>query len=497
MLLLRLLPALVLLSSTSFAQDWAMTPAEAILAVPALANLTDDEPGGTLVISLGDSLLHEQAFGLAHVGLRVPCTIATRYPSKNLLRSAVQVLALEMAEEGTIDLDTKVSALLPALAKVPGEASIGDLLTREAKFHSLKALLHFRHKEEFGRIDRNQAIEVLGATRSTATYVDLATNDIVLSAALEAADARDLGALLKAYVFEPAGMTDTVYTSIPGQIVPGGAQPFDWNESGNCWQTKPADQLTHDTGTVWVTAKDAHIFALHFQRHSGSGDAYGRILSEGPTTPSDGVIRRVQTVRFAHKDLCVTWISSTFVWNQAAIPSTVAFKLLGWKDEQAPGLGIGGGGGSGPRVKKPRFEGTFELGSFELPEIDQALTLFEDRRGRLFVSTVGVQYAPLKVISIDAESSTMSAYALAASTDITRLTPLELAAISTEERRSGGYTPKGVRRTSTTSGSVTIQFEIAKDRTARPVSVELSRYLPDPISLRGIQVKASSKAAVK
>jgi len=294
-------------------------------------------------------------------------------------------------------------------------------------------------------------------------------------------------------VFGPAGMDHADYTHDHRQIVPGGAQPVSWSDTQERWRARASDPLTNEDGQLWLTAKDALLLGRHLAAHSGVPMYDSGVLAKGKKADDALAPSGVLTVHYPENDLFITWVSGADTHSRSSIPADIGLYMLGRKSEtQNSLLGIGGGAGGRYKPVHINYEGPIGTGSYSLPEIGQHLVISETKRGRLYVSTVGVSRARLKLSPMKPGAKTFGATAQASVVVTDRLSPVELARLSDEERREEGYDRNGVRRRMTKPCTVTIRFEIVEGGAARPTSLNLDSYLPARFSLHNLQVERAS-----
>lgn len=88
----------------------------------------DQIPGLSCVIGVGDAMPFRRGYGLADVENEVAATAQTVYRLASISKPITAVLAMQLAEQGQLDLDADVATLVPAWPKKPWPVTTRQLL---------------------------------------------------------------------------------------------------------------------------------------------------------------------------------------------------------------------------------------------------------------------------------------------------------------------------------------------------------------------------------
>lgn len=115
-------------------------------------------PGAQVVVTLGDRVIYEKAFGVTNVSTREPMTLGHRLRVGSITKMMTGMTVLTLAAQHKVDLDASVSRYVSGLA-----TTVGRVTVRQALSHSggLNATLVFTP-----RSDNRQEESMLAEIRS-------------------------------------------------------------------------------------------------------------------------------------------------------------------------------------------------------------------------------------------------------------------------------------------------------------------------------------------
>lgn len=193
-------------------------------------------PGVVAMITDRERTLYEGAFGRRALDGDTPMTLDTVGLIASMTKALTSVAALQLLEQGKLDLDRPASTWLPALGAVQvldGFATDGSPITRAPRQpltmrHLLTHTSGFGYEFLSGNVQKYQAAtgtpSVLSATHASLQQpllfdpgerweygigIDWA------GLVIEAISGQTLGAYLAEHVFAPLGMRDTAFTMTP------------------------------------------------------------------------------------------------------------------------------------------------------------------------------------------------------------------------------------------------------------------------------------------
>ncbi len=271
--------------------------------------------GGVLAVGDRGALVHLHPFGrLTYEEDAPPVTADTLYDLASLTKVvAPTTMAMILVDEGKLDLEQPVQELLPGFQGPGKEAvTVRHLLTHSSGLPALAPL----YQEIQGRqayLERIQAMDLVYPTGSRSTYSDLGI--ILMGAILERTAGQTLDGFVRARVFDPLEMHDTLFlppAELRSRIAPTEIDP---------WRGRLVHGEVHDENAFAMggVAPHAGLFGT-----AGDLARFARMLLNGGTL--DG--RRIVSTRTV--DLFT---------RRAGIPGSD--RALGWDTKSAEGSSAG------------------------------------------------------------------------------------------------------------------------------------------------------------
>ncbi|MCW5980427.1 MAG: beta-lactamase family protein [Bryobacteraceae bacterium] len=221
-------------------------------------------PGLTVSVAVDGQLRWSKGYGLADIENGVPSKASTVYRLASISKPITAVAALQLAEQGTLDLDAPIQTYLPAFPAKPWPISERALLCH------LGGIRHYAHPAEIDSTrhytDLIEPLSIFQADPLVAepwTAYNYSTYGYLLAGAVvEAAAGRPFLELLRARVFEPAGM-DRIQPDDVFAIIPNRARGYRLAPGGRTENCAPADTSNKIPGGGLVgTAEDLVKFGL-------------------------------------------------------------------------------------------------------------------------------------------------------------------------------------------------------------------------------------------
>jgi methyl acetate hydrolase len=190
-------------------------------------------PGVIAVAGDRDGTLYEGAFGRLSVDGEEPVRADTMLAIASMTKAITSVAALQLIEQGRLELEQTVASVLPAFAELQvlegfdGETPRLRLPTRQATVRQL--LTHtsglgywfnntdlLRYHELLGLPDpisgKRAALDEVPLVADPGTRWGYGTSTDWLGQVIEAVSGQDLDAYCKQHIFAPLEMTDTTFT---------------------------------------------------------------------------------------------------------------------------------------------------------------------------------------------------------------------------------------------------------------------------------------------
>jgi CubicO group peptidase (beta-lactamase class C family) len=246
-------PGLTALSAArSAALDTAIQAAMARLGIPGLS----------ASVVTGGEVRWSSGYGLADVENNVPATPATVYRLASVSKPITATAALQLAEKGRLDLDAPIQRYLPSYPEKPWPITAHELLGHQSgtrnwtdeEFHSTR-----RYASLGDALAPFKDDPLLFEPGTRTQYTSLGYT--LLGAVIEAAGGVRFTDLLRASVFEPAGMEsardDDVFA-----IVPHRAEGY-WRRADGTLLNAPLTDTSNRLpgGGLLASAEDVGRFA--------------------------------------------------------------------------------------------------------------------------------------------------------------------------------------------------------------------------------------------
>lgn len=190
-------------------------------------------PGVVAMLTDRDKVLYEGAFGRRSLDSDAPMTLDTVGLIASMTKALTSVAALQLLEQGRLDLDSPASKWLPALADVQvldGFATDGSPITRAPK-QALTMRHLLTHTSGFGYEFLSTDVQKFQAATDTPSVLSASRASLKqpllfdpgerweygigidwAGLVVEAITGQTLGAYLAEHVFAPLGMRDTAFT---------------------------------------------------------------------------------------------------------------------------------------------------------------------------------------------------------------------------------------------------------------------------------------------
>jgi len=214
---------------------------------------------GTVTVSHNGKIIYEKAFGLANADFKIPNTVNTRIGIASITKPMTAVVLLRLVEEGKVRLDDPLSKYIPDFPS-------GEKITIEMIYRHRSGILHrvmppemetvpYTSEQMVEKVKEAKLAFVPGEKRlySSGGYA-------VLARVLEIASGKSYAQLLKQYVFDPAGMRDSVDFN-GTEIMERRAQDYILDADGYKNASLKDYSFLVGAGSVFGTASDVHRFA--------------------------------------------------------------------------------------------------------------------------------------------------------------------------------------------------------------------------------------------
>lgn len=237
-------------------------------------------PGLAVAVLQDGKVVHLQGYGLADVARRLPVTVDSQFDLASVSKQMTALAAMMQMEEGLYAPDTPVGQILPAFeddlaARKP--LTVGHLV------HHTGGLADYLDGQMDYQSDTPNAevvdwVAEADRVRAPGRVFDYSNSGYVVLGSLVAAaeGAEDLGAVLRARVWGPLGMTGTEMVEPTGEVVRGYA-----GRKGKFLLAEDRT-ITQGDGGVYSTVADLARYETGLvQHHSLSAEATARLFENG------------------------------------------------------------------------------------------------------------------------------------------------------------------------------------------------------------------------
>ncbi len=270
---------------------------------------------GVVLVSKGNAVVYQQAFGLADRALNVPNTVESKFHIASLSKPITAVGVLRLVEQGKLSLDDHLSKFV---ADFPGgdKITIGELLTHYSGLADASADPDYNNWSRFPQTPAALVERVKKKSPESKPgthYFYSNSNYHILAFIIEKRSGQSYGDFLAKEILQPSGMSNTAHQMIDSTIVqhlvhgynPAGAADFE-NAPYLDWTSKTGN------GSLYSTAEDL----LRFHRALQDG----KLLRPETLRVSYGFGRKDRNVgmfwfrrqRFGHRSVFVNGSSPGF-----------------------------------------------------------------------------------------------------------------------------------------------------------------------------------------
>ncbi len=243
-------------------------------------------PGGVVIVVQEGEVLFEKAYGMANLVHAVPFSVGT--PS-NLGSTSKQFTGFAIAlleSQGKLSVDDDIRKHIPELKEFEEVITLRHLLSHTSGYREFLNTLSMagRRLDEGDFIGREELIEIVqrqprlqNTPGSEFNYNN--TGFGLLTVVVERVTGEKFPVWMKANVFEPLGMTNTIVRSKPTQLIPGCSQGYGLGEFG--FQNSRDLGGAMGAGAIYSTVGDL----AKWMRNLQTGELGGAKVLEAMTTP--------------------------------------------------------------------------------------------------------------------------------------------------------------------------------------------------------------------
>ena len=272
------------------AEPAATTPAGTVDQMFAVLD-GDRSPGAAVGVIRRGEVVFAEAYGMASLTHNVPFTTGTPTNVASTSKQFTAYAVALLAERGELSLDDDVRDYLPELPDLGETVTLRHLLTHTSGYREYLDVLAMAGLDiESDRIDRDDVVgvvvrqpELQNAPGAQWTYNN--TGYGLLALVVERVTGVPFQDWVRAEVFRPNGMDQTVVRTDPYQIVPGRAEGYVPAADGGWREAADLGGAMGD-GFVYTTARDL-LRWMDTYRTLGNEGPRRAMTTEFVTTPGD------------------------------------------------------------------------------------------------------------------------------------------------------------------------------------------------------------------
>jgi CubicO group peptidase (beta-lactamase class C family) len=244
-------------------------------------------PGGVVAVVKGGEVIFARAYGSANLAYGIPFTVDTRTNIGSTSKQFTAYAIMLLAKEGKLTLDDDVRTLLPELPDLGSTVTIRHLLTHTSGYREFLNLLAMtgRRIDRGDSIDRGELIRIIQRQTELqnepgAEFNYNNTGYGLLATIVERIGGKPFPEWMKANVFEPLGMHDTMIRGDAITIVEHSAMGYAPGEKGG-YRIGPDLGGSMGAGGIYTTVGDL----ARWVRNYHTGELGGSEIFEQMSTP--------------------------------------------------------------------------------------------------------------------------------------------------------------------------------------------------------------------
>lgn len=219
---------------------------------------------GAVLVAAGGKVIHKKGYGLANMEWNIPVEPDTRFRLGSITKQFTAMLVLQLAQDGKIKLDGKISEYLPDYRKDMGDRiTVHQLLNHTSGIPSYTDLPRFfadvsRDPYEVGDfIKRHASGDLEFEPGAKFTYSN--SGYFLLGAIIERVAGKPYEQVLKERIFDPVGMKGTGYDH-HDTILPKRAAGYEKTHAGFTNAPYLDMSIPYAAGSLYSTVEDLYLW---------------------------------------------------------------------------------------------------------------------------------------------------------------------------------------------------------------------------------------------
>ncbi len=201
-------------------------PAEVVRQIDGVveqARTSEQLPGLSVAVAVNGQVVFKKAYGWADLENSVPATAESLFRTASVAKPMTAVGAMELVEQGKLDLDAPIQKYCPAFPQKPW-----TITTRELLGH-LSGIRAYQNREIFSTVHYVNTIDGMSFFKDDPLLFEPGTKYsyttygyTVVGCVMEGASGEKYPEYMAEHVFKPAGMehiaVDDVFTIVPHRV---------------------------------------------------------------------------------------------------------------------------------------------------------------------------------------------------------------------------------------------------------------------------------------
>lgn len=191
---------------------------------------TDSDFSGTVLVTQNGRQVFHKGYGFAVKEWQIPNSASTKFRIASLSKTFTEVIIMQLAEEGYLDIDKPLKHYLPDFqAEYAGEVTLRHLLTHRTGIPRFFNIPGWSNGKSLSPHTKESFLSMIASMpaefKANSQRLYSSANYYLLGAVIENVTGQSFGQILHAKLLTPLNMKNTdVYR--PGQLVEGLASPY-------------------------------------------------------------------------------------------------------------------------------------------------------------------------------------------------------------------------------------------------------------------------------
>lgn len=218
-----LVALLLAMACSVLAQSLSQEVVREIDALVEHQRTADQLPGVSVAVALNGQVIFRKAYGWADLENNVPATPESLFRTASVAKPMTAVGALELVEQGKLDLDAPIQKYCPAFPLKPW-----TITTRQLLGH-LSGIRAYQNREIYSTVHYVNTVDGMSFFKDDPLLFEPGTRFFyttygytVVGCVIEGASGEKYPEYMEEHVFKPAGMehiaVDDVYTIVPHRV---------------------------------------------------------------------------------------------------------------------------------------------------------------------------------------------------------------------------------------------------------------------------------------